>query len=264
MRHPSTTIRTLLVVVGVTVLAACAPASNEPEASEAAASSDPPSTTSEPSASTAPDDLWTFETRDGSMRMALPDGWTVDDRSVVSPGSEMYNAGPTWLGDVVVLDADGDQMLWYRETYGTDQALPCGQPPAAALEQSADPMTAGLRADLEAQAAATGVAVPDFQIRGEVAVFGAPSRWVATLGLVAGLPDGAQCGWSGEIWAGSRLVEVDAVGDDPSSDGSPASPIAFGSEEAATAWLGGHEAATIAAVLASIELTGAPLLDYAP
>lgn len=278
-------IRTTTLAAGIALvlaLTACAPPAAEPTtaptttpttAPTAPASTTPPDASAtesaEPSGSGEPAGQ-VFETQDGAMRVTLPEGWSVDDRSAMGEPSEMYDRGPGWLNDVVLLDEDGDQMLWYREQYGND-FVDCTVVPAD-VAQPVDPFAPALRERLDAEAAAEGRPAPELQIRSglqEVTEWdGAQDvptgEWTASLDLTSHLwHEGEDCGWAEEVWTGSRIVMVGAVGDQPGADG-PGSQISFGSQQAALDWFAGAEVAQLLEVLESLEITDAPLLDREP
>lgn len=263
-RIAAATTRTTIAAVAALVLAGCAVAEPStgpgPDASGRAS----------PSPSEGSADEGVFESQDGAVRMQLPEGWSVVDRSAMGEASEIYNSGPAWLNDLVVVDADGDQMLWYREAYG-DDSFECVVEEVD-LSQSVDPFSPDLRGELDAQAEAEGRPSPEIEIRvdlmadadwdGQQSV--PTGEWIVSLDLMQQIQvSGEECGWDESVWAGNRVVRVSGVGDEPGSD-SPASPIVLGSEQAARDWLTSDEAGMLVEVLASIELTGAPLLDQAP
>ncbi|SFS03897.1 hypothetical protein SAMN04487783_0800 [Agrococcus baldri] len=272
-RTPALALRASVAVLTAFALAACTPAA--PAQPEAPAAPSAAASTAAPTAGPAPTETGSaeapaFESQDGAVRFTLPEGWSVDDRSAMGEASEMQNRGPGWLNDLVVLDAEGEQMLWYREYYGSDFAH-CYVLPADVAEP-VDPLVPELRERLDAEAAARGHEPLEFQLRsglqesiewnGETDV--PTGEWTASLALTAHVwTDGEDCGWTEEVWVGDRTATVGAVGDRPGPD-SPASPIVFGSEQAARDWLAGDEAAVLLETLESIEFTGAPMLDAAP
>lgn len=224
----------------------------------------------EPSASaTAPAPAGAaWQTRDGAMRLQLPEGWSVDDRSAMGEASEMVNRGPGWLNDVMVLDAQGDRMLWYREHYGTD-FVDCREVQAHSLEIGIEPFSPELVDELERQ----GAPVPQLLILAETAeastwaADATPGAWAVAMGVSAQMPTSPGDGCSAltdVLYLGNRVAELDVVADDVDAAGEADTTIGFADEQAARAWLEGDEAALLVEVLSSIELTGAPMLDEAP
>ncbi len=269
-------LRASAAVLAALALAACAqpaaPAAPSSPAAEPAPTGAPTaSATPAPSASA---DVWrAFESQDGAVRLSLPPGWTVEDRSAVEPESEMYNTGPGWLNDLVVRDGEGDAMLVYQEYYGNDSFV-CAEPPAADVAVPVEPFAPTLRAELDAAGAQHGYPPVEVQVRSglqeDIAWDGErdvpTGQWRASLGMFALVPSGEHCEWDGwvpEIWAGNRIVIVEAVADRLQDDGA-AGQIMFGSEQAARDWLESEEVATLIDVLESLELTGAPVLEEAP
>lgn len=269
-RTSALALRASVAALTALALAACTPAA--PAATEAPStpSATPSAPSAAPTAMPAPTETATetetetetadgqvFESQDGAVRFTLPEGWSVDDRSAMGGASEMYDRGPGWLNELLVLDADGDQMLWYRETYGND-FVDC-YPSSADIAIPASPLTSGgdefefqIRSGLQA----------DIEWDGEQDV--PTGAWLVTLDLMVRQSwDGEDCGWAEELPGQHRVVMVGAVGDEPDEDGQP-SQIVFGSEQAARDWLEGDEAATLVEVLSSLELTDAPMLDAAP
>lgn len=261
-RTPTLALRASVACIAALALVACTPAAPAETEAPATPSSPPAPSTTAPTAQPTPSetgaDAQAFESQDGAVRFTLPEGWSVDDRSAMGPVSEMYDRGPGWLNDLVLLDETGAQMLWYREHYGND-FIDC-YPSAADIAIPATPRTSG------------GDAF-EFQIRsglqpltewdGEQDV--PTGEWVVSLDLMVRQPpiDGDDCGWADELPAATRMVMMGAVGDQPGEQGEP-SQIVFDSEQGARDWLEGAEAATLIEVLSSVELTDAPMLDEAP
>lgn len=262
------------------VLTGCAQPATVPTASpraqdpDASAPPTPIASAADPSASAAPEpdaepDVGaTWATQDGAMRLRLPEGWRVDDRSAMGEASEMHDRGPGWLNDVMLLDDGGDQMLWYREAYGND-FIGCREVQADSLEIDIEPYSPALVDELERQ----GASAPEALILAETAEAAtwepdaAPGTWSVAMGVVARLPaaPGEGCSDLTEmLWLGNRIAEIDVVGDAAGADGEPDPTIDFADERGARAWLEGDEAAMLVEVLSSIELTGAPVLDAAP
>ncbi|UOW01986.1 hypothetical protein [Agrococcus sp. SCSIO52902] len=267
-------LRASAAVLAALALAACAqpaaPAAPSSPAAEPAPTGAPTaSATPAPSASA---ELWrAFESQDGAVRLSLPPGWTVEDRSAVEPESEMYNTGPGWLNDLVVRDGEGDAMLVYQEHYGNDSFV-CAVPPTPDIALPVDPYASSLRTEIDGERAQHGLPAAAVQVRSglqeEVAWDGErdvpTGEWSASLGMMMRtIIDGEDCGWAPEIWAGNRIVMVEAVADRLRDDGT-GDRILFGSEQAARDWLESEEVATLIDVLESLELTGAPVLEEAP
>lgn len=238
-----------------------APDGPPPSASASATPTAAPSVT--PSAAA---DARRFEAQDGAARFELPEGWTVDDRSAMGDASEMYDRGPGWLNDLVVLDADGDQMLWYREHYGTD-TYDCDieQPDVERTEIA--PLAPELVAALEADGYDIGTTYVQVRVA-EAAEFrgdAQPGDWAVRMEVIRVLPEEDGCvPVVSEMATGSRVVLIDAVGDTEGEQGMPDTTIDFADEQSARAWLQSDEHAAILEVLASLELTDAPMLDAAP
>lgn len=273
---PTTTALALRASVAAAIalaLTACSStAATEPEAPTTPSTSVPAPSSVPPATDPAPSepDAQLFESQDGAVRFTLPEGWSVDDRSAMGEASEMYNRGPGWLNELVLLDDDGDQMLWYREDYGND-SVDCYTLPAD-IAVAADPLSPELRAEDEANAAAIGQEPTEFQIRsglergvewdGQQDV--ATGEWFASLDLMQhNVSADEDCGWAEELGAGGRMAMIGAVGDH-ATDGGARSPIVFDSEQAARDWFESDEVATLIEVLSSVEFTGTPILDTAP
>ncbi len=254
----------------VLALSACATPGSAPSSAPSepapSAPASPAPAADAPSPTPATPAAPSFESQDGAVRFALPDGWTVEDRSALGEASEMYGRGPGWLNDLVVLDEHGDRMLWYREDYG-DDSVDCGGVREWPLEIPVDPYAPDLVSRLEAE----GASPRPVLIIGDA---GEASRWsaeasagagAAQLGLRARFaPQDAQCDNLDEsIPVGERVVRVDVVADSTAT-AQPDTLLAFSDADAARAWLDSAEAATLVDVLSSIELTGAPVLDHAP
>lgn len=260
-RTPALALRASVAVLTALALAACTPAapaeteapgtpSAEPAPSTPVATAEPAPTESE---ATGPQ---MFASQDGAVRIALPEGWSVDDRSAMGPVSEMYNTGPRWLNDLVLLDSTGAQMVWYRETYGDDHVVCADR--EWELEVPIEPHGPGMSDVTPAPVVIVGQAglATDFRWDAE------PGAGGAAMGLQVQL-SGDCAGYDESIWLGDRVAHVDVVADAPGAE-QPETSIAFPDEQAAHDWLQGEEAAQLIEVLSSIEFTGAPLLDQAP
>ncbi|WP_405218480.1 hypothetical protein [Agrococcus sp. Ld7] len=270
MRTASHALAASLVVLGSLSLAGCgqpvAPAAPSTPATSPPAQPEPTaSLTPEPTA--AADGWHAFETQDGAMRMRLPDGWSVEDRSAME-ASEMYNTGPRWLNDLIVLDQDGNAMLSYEEAYGDDSSV-CAEWQPADIEVAVDPYSPSMR-----DAAQDAGMPPEVQVRSDIQQLldwdgerDVPTGdWAVSLDMLAAVPSSAECewdGWEAEVWAGSRLAMVRAIADEPADDGTGRQIVIRGEQEA-RAWFASDEAATLVDVLSTVQFTGAPLLDTAP
>ncbi len=262
-------VHTAVAVLGVLALASCAQPGEPTVAPDGppptATATATPTATAEPSASvsTAPEVGRAFESQDGAVRFALPEGWSVDDRSAMGDASEMYNRGPGWLNDLVVLDEQGDQMLWYREDYGID-FVDCTPEPTDAVEIEVEPFVPEVAARLE-QAGGRAVVLAEVAPASEWGT-AAPDAWAVAMGLAvrAGTAEEGCSDISSVVWTGSRIVHVDAVTDSPAAADLPDTTIQFDDEQSARAWLDGAEADTIVGVLESLELSDTPILDAAP
>ncbi|KAA6435169.1 hypothetical protein FQ330_05270 [Agrococcus sediminis] len=263
-------LRASAAVLAALALAACAqpaaPAAPSSPAAEPAPTTAPTaSATPEPSASA---ELWrAFESQDGAVRFAVPEGWSVDDRSAMGEASEMYDRGPGWLNELVVLDGDGAQMLWYREAYGTDFA-DCRPIYETPIKAPVDPYSPEARAVIEQSGGSAG---PSF-VLGELAEAStwsndaAPGAWSTTMGMTTTIdPSHETClDQTGVLWLGNRIAEVSVTADGAGAAGEPDTTIDFGSEQLARDWFAGEEAALLVDVLSSFEFTGAPVLEEAP
>ena len=262
MTSTTAAVRASVAVLAALALAACAQPGAEPTV---APDSPPPgaSATATPTASPSPTPIAAdgeasrvFEAQDGAVRFTLPEGWSVDDRSAMHEASEMYDNGPGWLNELVVLDEDGDRMLWYREDYGHDVVACDFEPPEyerieIAPLASADSGTTYVQAQVaEAHA---------LDARSD------PGAWSVAMEVVTMLPEEDGCfPFTDALWTGSRVAYIDVVGDAEREDGIPDPTIDFSDEQSARAWLGSAEHDAIIGVLQSLELTDAPLLDAAP
>jgi hypothetical protein len=260
-------IRTAVTAFTVLALASCAQPDTEstvapdgPPPTASATATTAPTAAAQPSAtpSTAPDVGRAFESQDGAVRFALPEGWSVDDRSAMGEATEMYDRGPGWLNELVILDAQGDQMVWYREHYGNDYVV-CGELWEGYEQTELAPLPPGQ---------GTG---PTFIVDevAEATRFGgtaAPGAWSVAMRVLTTLPDGQDgcTGLTDVLWTGSRAVWIDAVGDSEDQPGVPDTTIDFADERSARAGLEGAEHDAIVDVLTSLELTDAPILDRAP
>ncbi|ROR65943.1 hypothetical protein [Agrococcus jenensis] len=277
MTSTTAAVRASVAVLAALALASCAQPGAEPTVApdgpppSASASAAPTASASPTASATASPGITVathdFEAQDGAVRFSLPEGWSVDDRSAMHEGSEMYDNGPSWLNELVVLDEDGDRMLWYREDYGND-FLECREVSADAERTEITPFSEELAAARAAEGDPIG---PTFALAelGEAAQFdaaGEPGEWSVVMGVVTTLPV-AQDGCSDltdVLWSGSRVVLLDVVGDAEREDGIPDPTIDFPDEQSARAWLESAEHDAIIGVLQSLELTDAPLLDAAP
>ncbi|MET4098427.1 hypothetical protein ABIB37_000664 [Agrococcus sp. UYP10] len=273
MTSTTAAVRASVAVLAALTLASCAQPGTEPTV---APDGPPPSAsaTAAPTASASPTPSAAagaasrvFEAQDGAVRFSLPEGWSVDDRSAMHEASEMYDNGPSWLNELVVLDEDGDRMLWYRERPGND-SVDCREVSADAERTEITPFSEELVAARAAEGEPIG---PTFALAelGEAAQFdaaGEPGEWSVVMGVVTTLPvtqDGCS-DLTDVLWSGSRVVLLDVVGDAEREDGIPDPTIDFPDEQSARAWLGSAEHDAIIGVLQSLELTDAPLLDAAP
>lgn len=263
--------RASAAVLAALALGSCAQPAAEPTVAPdgpppSATATQPPAETTAPSPSSTAG-ARVFEAQDGAVRFALPEGWSVDDRSGMHEASEMYDRGPSWLNELVVLDEGGDRMLWYREDYGND-VVDCREVSADAERTEIAPFSDALVAARAAEGNPIG---PTFVLAelGEAAQLdpaGEPGAWSVVMGVVTTLP-GAQEGCSDltdVLWSGSRVVLLDVVGDAELEAGVPDPTIDFPDEQSARAWLESDEHDEIVDVLESLELTDAPLLDAAP
>lgn len=274
-RPTARALRASAVLVAALVLASCAQPATAPtatppttatpapttQAPTASAPEPTPSTTAEPHTSGA------FEAQDGAVRVSLPAGWSVDDRSAMGEASEMYNRGPGWLNDLIVLDEDGDQMLWYREYYGID-FIDCREVQADAARTE---IALFSQETLDERAAAGEPAGASF-VLAEVAEssrwdgMAGPGTWSVAMRVVT-TTDETSDGCSDlttELWSGTRMVWVDVVSDAATETGEPDTTVEFADEPSARAWLQSGEAEAIVSVLESLELRAAPVLDAAP
>lgn len=256
--------RASIAVLAALALVSCAQPGAEPTVApdgpppSASASASPTAAPSASASSAAVARL--FEAQDGAVRFELPAGWSVDDRSAMGEASEMYDRGPGWLNDLVVLDEDGDQMLWYREEYGND-FVDCRLVRAGALEVEIEPFSTELAAG-----GAQSVILAEVAEASEWDARAQPGAWSVAMGVVA-RSAGAEGGCSDltpVMWTGSRVVMIDVVGDADDESGMPDVTIDFPDEQSARAWLESAEHDAIVDVLASLELTDAPVLDAAP
>ncbi|GEK81132.1 hypothetical protein [Agrococcus baldri] len=249
-------------------LAACspsAPAQTEapanPSASAPVTSTAPPA--SDPTAQDPGADERVFVSQDGAVRFTLPDGWTVDDRSAMGEASEMYDRGPGWLNELVLLDDGGAEMVWYRERYG-DDAVVCDDREWP-LEVPIEPYGPELLERFQAEGWDAGrvliVGEADLATRFEHGA--APEAGAVQMGLQTRFERGGCAGVDESLSLGSRIAQVDVVADAPGAQ-TPDTTLGFPDAESARAWLDGEEAATLVELLSSIEFTGAPLLDAAP
>ncbi len=267
----TTATRASVAVLAALALASCAQPGAEPTV---APDGPPPSASASPTPTAAPSaspstaaDARRFEAQDGAVRIELPEGWSVDDRSVMGEASEMYNRGPGWLNELVVLDENGDQMLWYREHYGND-VVDCGELWEGFEQIEIAPFSP---AQVAARAAQGNPIGPTYVVAevAEASRFdgtAAPGAWSVAMRVLTTLPE-AQEGCNGltdVLWTGSRAVMIDAVGDAEGEQGMPDTTIDFTDEQSARAWLDSDEHDAIVDVLASLEITDAPMLDAAP
>ncbi|MFC7432178.1 MULTISPECIES: hypothetical protein [unclassified Agrococcus] len=100
----------------VATLAGCASAAPEPPVeSETVGSSASPEPTPTPEPSPEPT---RFTTQNGTASFLVPDGWTVEDTSLLDPLSA--HGGPVWQNSVALLDADGVRRATYGDGYSDD------------------------------------------------------------------------------------------------------------------------------------------------
>lgn len=271
MMSTTAAVRACVAVLAALALASCAQPGAGPTVAPdgprpSATATEPPADTGTPSpSSTASARI--FEAQDGAVRFELPQEWSVDDRSAMGEASEMYDRAAGWLNELVVLDEDGDQMLWHREDYGND-FVDCREVSADAERTEIAPFSDALVAARAAEGNPIG---PTFVLAelGEASQFdasGEPGEWSVSMGVVTTLPE-AQEGCSeltDVLWSGSRVVQIDVVGDAQDASGVPDTTIDFPDEQSARAWLESAEHDAIVGLLASLELTEAPVLDAAP
>lgn len=269
---PRTAVSAALVAVAALALSACAQPGGSAPSSPAPASQAPTAEpTAEPTGSpTEHADGWQpFTTQDGAISLRIPAGWSVDDRSALGEASEMYNRGPNWLNELVILDAEGSQMLWYREHYGNDAVECPGDdlvPPT--LSQPVAPYDeAGLAAmretlGREIELAIHGDVQPEIVQQDDQYV--ESGRGVVALALESQGDPADTCGYGGPFPTGDGIGQLSAVADAASEGGHPDTAIAFESEAAAEAWLEGEEAATIVEVMASLQIAWGPRPTVAP
>lgn len=256
--------RASVAVLAALALSSCAQPAAEPTV---APDGPPPSASASPAPTAAPSaspsaaaDARRFQAQDGAVRFELPEGWTVDDRSAMGEASELYNRGPGWLNDLIVLDEDGDQMLWYREDYGND-FIDCRLVRPDAIEIEIEPFSTELTA-----AGAEALILAEVAEASEWDARRGPGEWSVAMAVVARSSD-AEEGCSDltpVIWSDSRVMMIDAVGDAADEQGMPDTTIDFPDEQSARAWLESDEHDAIVEVLASLEITDAPMLDAAP
>lgn len=94
----------------VTTLVGCASSAEEPDAEPATVgSSATPEPTPEPTR---------FTTQNGTASFLVPDGWTIEDASLLDPLSD--HGGPVWQNWVSLVDADGVRRATYGDGYSDD------------------------------------------------------------------------------------------------------------------------------------------------
>ncbi|MEE3703927.1 hypothetical protein V2H43_10995, partial [Pasteurella multocida] len=181
--------------------------------------------------------------------------------------SQMYDRGPGWLNHLIVLDEDGDQMLWYRERYGTDfEDCRSFEPGSTRIEIA--PFSQAMLDERAAQGNPIGATLVLVQVAEATTWDGTaqPGAWSVSMSVMRTLDDPQEgCSDLTEVlWTGSRVVFADVVGDAPAETGEPDITVDFADEPSARAWLQSAEAAAITGVLESMQLTAAPVLDEAP
>ncbi|WAC66764.1 hypothetical protein OVA14_03030 [Agrococcus sp. SL85] len=261
-----------IVAVAALALSACAQPGGDAPSSPAPSTQAPTAeATAEPTGSpTGPADGWqSFTTQDGAISLRVPAGWSVDDRSALGEASEMYNRGPGWLNELVILDAEGSQVLWYREHYGND-AVECpgddlvepllSVPVAPYDEAGLAAMRDGIGREIEL--AVHGDVDPEIVQQGDQYV--ESGRGVVELALENQGDPADTCGYGGPFPTGGGVGLLSAVADSAAEGGYPDTAIAFESEAAAEAWLDGEESATIVEVMASLQIAWGPRPTVAP
>lgn len=271
MSHPAhLALRACITVLAALVLAGCAQPAAAPETAAPTAAPTAATETAAPTSapvSEAAAAEGVFESQDGAVRFELPEGWSVDDRSAMGEASQMYDRGPGWLNDVVVVDEDGDRMVWYREHYGND-TVDCREVQTGALEIAIEPFSPELRDRLQQEPAGSGTALILGEV-GEASTWDAAAQagtWSVAMGVVTQLP-GAVEGCSDltdAVWTGTRVAMIDVVADAETATGEPDTTIDFADEQSARAWMASAEADAVIGLLESMRLTDAPLLDTAP
>ncbi|GAA2175299.1 hypothetical protein GCM10009846_24610 [Agrococcus versicolor] len=98
------------------VLAGCAAPAQEVE-QEQVGSSPSAAPSAAPSVEPALEPT-TFTTRNGTAWFLLPDGWTVEDTSMLDPLSD--RGGPVWQNQIVLRDAEGAERAAYADGYADD------------------------------------------------------------------------------------------------------------------------------------------------
>lgn len=274
-RTTALALRASAVLGAALLLASCAQPGAAPTAAPPTTATPAPTTQAptasapEPTPSTTaePDTAGAFEAQDGAVRFVLPEGWSIDDRSAMGEASEMYDRGPGWLNDLIVLDEDGDQMLWYRERYGNDTT------------DCREVMSDAVRTDIQLfsdetldERAAAGDPVGASLVLAEAAestrwdAMAQQGAWSVSMQVMTTLDETLEgCSdLTDVLWTGERAVWVDVVGDAATETGEPDTTLDFADEPSARAWLQSAEAAAITGVLESMRLTAAPVLDAAP